>query len=223
MARSAQKVGTLVRAAFSVFDGITPVTGILPGAFASELSRNGVDNATAVTISEIGDGRYQASFTPPAPDVGHWRLTVSHPTYAPRGFAEDFDVTTDGLPSVADVQSGLATAAGLAAAAAAIVADTEDIQARLPAALVSGKIAADVDAAIQNAIADALLDRANAIDTHTPRQALKLMAAVLCGKLSGSGTVDDPYVFLGIDGTTVRVTSVANAAGLRTAVTLTPG
>src|SRR5690606_1121466 len=42
--------------------------------------------------------------------------------------------------------------------------------------------------ATMQAIADALLDRANAIDGATPRAALRYIAAVLAGKVTGAGT-----------------------------------
>lgn len=218
MARTPHKVGTPAAAEFTVFDDTrTEVTGINPAAFETYLTKNGVADATAVTITERADGTYTASFTPAT--TGRWRLRVAHPTYAPAGWQETYDVTVDGLPAVADIQSGLATSAGLAGVAAAILSDTVDIRNRLPAALVGGKIAADIDATTANAIADAFLDRAAAIDGQTPRNALKLMAAVLAGKVSGSGTALDPYVFLGLDGTSVRVTSVVTAAGVRTSET----
>lgn len=58
-------------------------------------------------------------------------------------FATDaIDANAVAATAVADIQSGLATAANVAA----VEADTQDIQARLPAALVSGRIDASVGA-----------------------------------------------------------------------------
>lgn len=70
-----------------------------------------------------------------------------------------------------------------------------------------------------NAIADALLDRANAIETGlTPRQALRLTAAGDGGLLSGAGT--GSIAILGAGVGTTRVTATTDASGNRTAVTL---
>lgn len=44
----------------------------------------------------------------------------------------------------------------------------------------------------RNAVADALLSRANAIDGKTPKQILQIMAAVLAGKVSGAGSGLEP-------------------------------
>lgn len=69
--------------------------------------------------------------------------------------------------------------------------------------------------------ADALLDRTNGIETgKTVRQAMRIMAAVLAGKVSGAGTGTE--VFKGLDGSTVRVTVTTDPAGNRTNVGYTP-
>lgn len=71
----------------------------------------------------------------------------------------------------------------------------------------------------RNSTADALLDRANAIETGTtPRQALRYAAAVAAGTTAGAGT--DNEVFNGIGTSTPRVTVTVNADGERSAVTL---
>jgi hypothetical protein len=73
----------------------------------------------------------------------------------------------------------------------------------------------------ENEIADALLDRADGIETGvTPKQALQRMAAVLAGKASGAGTGTEE--FIGLDGATVRVEVTTTAAGNRTAVSYDP-
>jgi hypothetical protein len=69
--------------------------------------------------------------------------------------------------------------------------------------------------------ADTLLDRANGIETGaTLRQALRIMAAVLAGKVSGAGSGTES--FKAIDGSTPRVQVVADASGNRTNVIYTP-
>jgi hypothetical protein len=74
-------------------------------------------------------------------------------------------------------------------------------------------------AAIENkgaTLADAVWDCAEAIDGKTPREALRIMAAVLAGKVSGGGTHYE--TFKGLDGETIRVQVTVDAAGNRSAV-----
>lgn len=69
-----------------------------------------------------------------------------------------------------------------------------------------------------DANADALLDRANAIETgYTVRQAIKLMAASMAGKVSGAET--NAPVFRSLDDSANRITATTTAEGNRTAVT----
>jgi len=72
----------------------------------------------------------------------------------------------------------------------------------------------------RNSIADALLDRADAVDSKTVRQALRYMAAVVAGKVRGAGTGTE--IFTGLDGTTDRVAVSATATGNRTSLTYDP-
>jgi hypothetical protein len=68
-----------------------------------------------------------------------------------------------------------------------------------------------------HAVADAILDRANAVETgKTVRQAMRIMAAVLAGKVSGAGSGVEN--FTGVDGVTPRVEVTTDAAGNRTTV-----
>lgn len=126
-----------------------------------------------------------------------------------------------------ELQAGLATAAALAT----VQSDTDDIQTRLPAALVGGRIDASVGVVALDAIdavalkadagtelADALLDRATAIEGYTPRQLLRLFAAVLVGKASGLDTAT--AVYRDVADTKDRVTATVTADGNRSAVTL---
>lgn len=122
----------------------------------------------------------------------------------------------------------------------AIEVDTQDIQSRLPAALVSGKMDSDavaisgstaaadaVEANIGNlddAITDIpglILDLTDGIETGiTPRQAMRAFLARLVGKVvSGGGT--STISFDNPGGTVTRVTFTgADASGNRTSVTL---
>lgn len=125
-----------------------------------------------------------------------------------------------------------------------IQADTEDIQSRIPASLVSGRIDASVGAMAANTLtasalaadavteiqsglatsvptanenADALLDRASAIDGYTVRQIMRVLAAALAGETSG-GASDDSV--MAIDGSKARITVTVDANGHRTDVTV---
>ena len=69
--------------------------------------------------------------------------------------------------------------------------------------------------------ADAMLDQADGIETDTTlRHAIRIMAAVLAGKVSGAGSGTES--FMGLDGSTPRVEVTVEAAGNRTNVTYTP-
>ena len=68
--------------------------------------------------------------------------------------------------------------------------------------------------------ADALLDRADGIETDTTlRQAMRIMAAVLAGKVSGAGSGAES--FAGLDGSTPRVQVTTDPAGNRLNVNYT--
>lgn len=104
--RSVQKVSTLVRAELVVYDSNNdPVTGLVNGDFTKLLSKDGANSGVAVTVTEIANGRYSVTFTPNA--TGVWAVLVRHATYNKRGWQEIFDVTTDGVISIADASDGL--------------------------------------------------------------------------------------------------------------------
>lgn len=173
--------------------------------------------------------------------------------------------------------SSRASAASLATAAGFIDTEISDIQARLPAALVGGridasvgalaaavitnasiandaisdaKVAADVTIASvtgavgsvtgavgsvtgnvggnllgtlstteRNAVADALLDRADAIEVGlTPRQSHRLQVAAAAGKLSGAATAT-ATIRNAVADSKDRIVATVDASGNRTAVT----
>lgn len=106
MPRSVQKVGVLLRSYLTVYDvDNNPVTGLVNGDFTKFLALDGVNDATVVTVAEIGNGRYVASFTPGS--TGSWYLLVRQATYNKRGWDEEFDVTTNGVLSKTDVASAV--------------------------------------------------------------------------------------------------------------------
>jgi len=100
-----------------------------------------------------------------------------------------------GAPAGASVSADIAA---VKTQTAAIETDTQDVQSRLPASLDSGRIVAKAEVVAdktnyaltsgeRDSIAAALFDAANAIETGlTFRQAMRLVSAVLAGKLSGA-------------------------------------
>lgn len=109
--------------------------------------------------------------------------------------------------SVGSVAAGGISASSFAAGAidaSAIAAD----------AIGSSELAATA----ANEIADAILDRATAIEGYTPRQAFRLILASLAAKLSGAATTT--VAIRDIADTKDRITATVDANGNRTAVTL---
>lgn len=161
MSRSVHKAGVEIRLPLEVFNGTTPVKGLTIANFTVTLTKDGADASTAgvdldeVEPLDVDDPRYEVTVTLA---VGCYRLRLAHATYGPRGWGATLDVTTDGIPTVAAIQSGLATAAAVAA---------------LPTAT-------------QNA--DALLDRSSAIDGKTTREAIQIIGAATAGEATVSGT-----------------------------------
>jgi hypothetical protein len=73
----------------------------------------------------------------------------------------------------------------------------------------------------RNAIADALLDRTNGVETGvTPRQYMQRVGATAAGKSSGARTGTE--TFTGMDGSTDRVQATVDASGNRTPITYDP-
>lgn len=138
---------------------------------------------------------------------------------------------------------GAPVGVSISADIAAVQSDTNDIQTRLPAALVGGRMdsnmqaaannvitssvlatdcmtAAQIDSTFSNEIADALLGRTNGIETGiTPKQAWRAMASASGGVLAGAATATVTLNELG--GTSfTRIQASVDANGNRTAVTL---
>lgn len=100
---------------------------------------------------------------------------------------------------------------------ASISADIAAVQAKTVNLPASPAAVSDIPTA--NGNADALLDRANAIETGwSVRGILRIMAATLAGKVSGGGTVTN--TFRNVTDTKDRVTSTVDSSGNRTAETL---
>jgi hypothetical protein len=95
MPRSVQQVNTLVRSYITVYNSNdAPVTGLTNVDFTKFLAFNSANSVIVVTVSEIGNGRYVATFTPNA--NGAWYLLVQNAANNPRGWDEEFDVNADG-------------------------------------------------------------------------------------------------------------------------------
>lgn len=134
---------------------------------------------------------------------------------------------TDNLPSdpadASDVASAFSTVnATLATIAsyidtevAAIKAKTDNLPAS-PAAVGSAMILTSGE---RNSVADALLDRADAIETGwTVRKGFRIIAAALGGKLSGAATTT--IVIRDVADAKDRITATVDSDGNRTAITL---
>lgn len=131
MSRSKQKAGVVCRTEFSVFDSANdPVTGLVSANFTKLLSKNGVDDATVVTVTEVGTGRYTVTFTAATPGV--WAVTVRHATYSKRGWDEVFDVSADGLSPADSIDTGYDLARTLRNIAAGVAAKVSGMAAGAP-------------------------------------------------------------------------------------------
>lgn len=124
-----------------------------------------------------------------------------------------------------DHLTALATAANLATVAGyldteilAIIADTEDIQSRLPSALVDGRIDATVDGTgMESGAVDNIWDEALE-GSYTARQLMRLFTAALGGIVAGAGTTSITFRNTG-DSKDV-ITATVDVNGNRSEVTL---
>lgn len=176
MSRSQHKVSVLIRDEISVFDSSdAAVTGLVNGDFTKYLSKDGANDATAVTVTEIANGRYTVTFTPGS--TGVWVLDVRHATHNKRGWRSVYDVTTEGPfsgtpqtgdcfarlgapvgASVSDDIASLDTQVGnIGLTTSSISLNVDDVRDRLPAALVGGRMDASVGAVAANALTAAAL------------------------------------------------------------------
>lgn len=129
---------------------------------------------------------------------------------------------TDNLPASPASEATLSTIAGyIDTEVAGILAavDTEVAAIKAKTDLIPAAPAAVGDIPTANANADALLDRANAIEAGaTPRQSLRLMLAALAGKLSGAATAT-VTIRNAVADSKDRIVATVDADGNRTAVT----
>jgi hypothetical protein len=116
--------------------------------------------------------------------------------------------------AVTEIQSGLATAASISALNNLSAAQ---VNAEVDTALADYGAAQPGDIPTANANADALLDRASAVDTYTVRQILRVLAAALGGEITFSGNTASVGA---IDGSKNRITSETDAQEQRTNITI---
>lgn len=124
--------------------------------------------------------------------------------------------------AVTEIQSGLATASALSTLQTSVddIPTNAELATALAAAddaVLSAVAALSIPTANQNA--DAMLDRANAVETGmTPRQSLRLLSAALGGKLSGGATTTNTIKNAVADSKS-RIIATVDADGNRTAIT----
>lgn len=98
------KIGEIVKEDFTVVDsGNNLVTGLLNANFTKRLynpSGTEVSGSITVTITELGEGDYRATFTPNV--IGTWYIIIIHTTYFPWGKADSVDVKNNDIDSVSN-------------------------------------------------------------------------------------------------------------------------
>lgn len=160
---------------------------------------------------------------------GDWMVTYTQPTgflaaTFPTGTIANTTNITAGIittvtnltnaPTAGDFTSTMKTSIGTAVAASAVASVTAGVT------LAAGAIdAASLATAGKNAIADSLLDRADAIEVGlTVRTSLKLISAAAGGKASGLATTTAVYRNAVADSKD-RIVATVDANGNRTAIT----
>jgi hypothetical protein len=99
-------VNALVIEVISVFDANdNGVTGLINSNFTVYLYKNGVADATTVTVTEIANGQYMVTFTPGS--AAKWAWRVSNATYNPRGWQASYQATLDGVLSLAGIAAAV--------------------------------------------------------------------------------------------------------------------
>lgn len=173
---------------------------------------------------------YTVSFDPH--DTADLGLTALDVAISTRASQASLDVVDDFIDTeVAAILAAVDTEIGtIIAAVAAVQADTDDIQTRLPAALVGGRMASNAEvvgdktgyaltAGERDSIAAAHLDLANGVETGlTVRQHDRIVQAAVAGKSSQHAAGTPKYRDLA--DTKNRIDATTDADGNRTAVAL---
>ena len=209
-------------------DGVI-VASLAAGSITASVIATGAVDADAVAadaVTEIQSGlatSAELAKVPKSDSTVSWNATAA---------AQIQSEAADALnaydpPTKAELDSAVAPLAlqtsvdTLEASVAAIETDTQDIQGRLPTALVGGRIDATIDATGMEAGAiDAILDDTIGDGSITMRQALRVILAGMAGKLSGAATAT-VTIRNTADSANVIVATV-DSDGNRSAVTVTP-
>jgi fructose-specific component phosphotransferase system IIB-like protein len=120
----------------------------------------------------------------------------------------NLDTQLGDLPTNAELATALGTADDATLAA---IAALNDISATDVWAAAARTLTAGTNIQLPANSLDLVL-----VDGKTLPAALQIIGAVVAGEISGAGTATE--VFLGLDGSTTRVTVTADASGNRTAV-----
>lgn len=181
---------TIIFRAVDATDGYTAETGLSWGAGDIKISKNGAAEANhSGTVTEIGGGLYKYEFA----------------------LAE---LDTLGAISFRTNKSGVRPTSFIHQVVAFDPTNANSLGISYIDTATSTRLA---QASYENT--DTFLDKANAIETGvTPRGALRLMLAVLAGKLSGAGTTTEIFRN-GVADTKARVTATVDTSGNRTAIT----
>lgn len=196
-------------------DGVVGLNNIRVVATAANGYADATDYALVITTGTVGGTSVVGEV------VGHFRIGRS-PAFRRLGAPAGASVSADVAAVKVDTAAILVdTGTTLQAEIDGVQADTEDIQARLPAALVGGRIDATVDATGMEAGAiDAILDDTIGDGTLTVRQALRVAVAALAAKLSGAATTT--VTIRNVADTANVIVATVDADGNRSATTVTP-
>jgi hypothetical protein len=214
------------------------------------VNQAGIDRSTrldSTTMTLVSKGRYRATYTATAGDTLEgltWTFSVARDSVTRVYTNTTVIVDTIAVDFTSDDRSKLAAVYGRTPALAPLQDDDGALKvvdkqsgADLATAAALGTpqpghtVAGDVATMLtalgtlstdeRNAIADALLDRADGVEAgKTLRRALRIIAAILAGKVSGAGSGTE--TFEGLDGSTTRVVVSTDAIGNRLNVNYTP-
>ncbi|MGW8256759.1 MAG: hypothetical protein ACWGMZ_04665 [Thermoguttaceae bacterium] len=173
---------------------------------------------TGITEVAGSTGEYTASIADDFYGTIRWTEWTEYGVVAA---AQAFDETRRIIPGgigAGAISSTEAPNLDAAVSSRAALGDAMTLTADYDAAKTAAQVgsAMTLESAERDAVATALLDLANAIDGKTPRQALRIIAAVMAGKVSGAGSGME--TFRSLDDANDRVVVTVDALGNRTNV-----
>lgn len=201
-------------------DTATPTVGGFATAAKAEIESEVNDALVAQRLDELLNADSDIDGAAP-PAVG----SVFHELMSKTGGSFTFDQASDSLEALRDRgDAAWITATGFSTHSAADVwsVATRTLTAfgfSVTVGVNNDKTGYALTAAERNSVADAYLDRADAIEAGiTPRLAQRYIAAACAGTLSGSQTSSE--VFQGVGVGTTRITATVDSSGNRTAINL---